>query len=148
MIQKWLGPGVQWLPGRKAHHPSHNSEQNTSKTIYTRNSTWRHPSKCTWWPPTIHNDPSQVEKKLEEENSVIVNFIVQFEDYTICTRCGDHQRTTQYMIMYMDGVWYYIMFRYYLMLEGASRTNDVELYTCALKMLTPACLLGNQPSQL
>ena len=69
---------------------------------------------------TIRNDPSQVEKKLEEQNLVIVNFIIQFEDYTSCTRCGDNGRTDQQMIMSwtVSGT---------TILERASRMNDVHL---------------------
>ena len=71
---------------------------------------------------------------------MIVNFIIQLGDNTSHTRHGYHGRTTQYMIVYMDYV------RYYLMLERESRTNDVELYTYALKMLLPIFWATNHPN--
>ena len=56
------------------------------------------------------------------------------------TRQGDHVKAVMFWMIYVDLV------RYYLLLDGACRTNDVDLYIFALSKICPIIFITHRPN--
>ena len=91
------------------------------------------------------NALSEAEKKHELvqdilHDATVMGFLGEYEEYANLTRKGDHGRTGQYAMQYIDLV------RYDLVMDRALRTNDFDLYTYALGQMLPVFWAINRPN--
>ena len=73
-------------------------------------------------------------------DAVVMDLLEGYEEFVSLTRKGNHGRTAQYAKQYMDLV------RYDLLMDRTLRTNDVDLYTCALGLMLPVFWATNRPN--
>ncbi len=66
-----------------------------------------------------------------------MEFLQEYEYVSLTPKC-DHGNTAQYAILYMDLV------RYAFVMNRALRTNNVNLYTCALGLVLPVLWATNR----
>ena len=74
------------------------------------------------------------------ENEVCASLLERYSTYCEKTRQGDHGKTAMFWMIYVDLV------HYYLLLDRACRTNDVDLYIFALSKICPIFFITQRPN--
>ncbi len=84
--------------------------------------------------------PSQEALSCLLENEVCNLLLEQYTAYCEKTRKGDHGKTAMFWMIYVDLV------HYFLLLDRACRTNDVDLYIFILSKICPIFFATHRPN--
>ena len=84
--------------------------------------------------------PSQDSLTGLQENEACASLLERYSTYCEKTRQGDHGKTAMFWMIYVDLV------HYYLLLDRAYRTNDVDLYIFALSKICPIFFITHRPN--